>query len=527
MPSQSWKALDIGGLTPALDLRRAQGVYALSGQNYVFDSQGPKSAFGNRLLSTDQITGPNHFQGVRFKLQAGDRVFQFSATEILEWNESSGDYISLYSFTNTDSEPHRWTHAYLNGKLYFCHPTPGIIVLDLNTSSIGPLTGPGVPTEAKAICEDNGRLIAIDAVAMYWSTQADGSDFAPQLGGAGFQVIGERVSGSGIMVSSFSKGVLTWTSGGVMCSTFTGDSEVYRHRAINTEYRPINSFCVAQMNENTVMILDERGLFESNGASPTAKTPLFNEFLLNYLQKNNLSVGQNVRIEWDELRRFLYVMVSTSFASPIYEKAFVLYPPLDKWGSFDEPHYGIVPVRIQTGQRADDYYGFLGTDRRVRIWMDVGSRHDSSGSLIPLDALLRVGLIRLEGLQESNDQLVSVNQVMIGNVISGDPDVLAEDYDLIPAGHNEDYNTASGAEDLGFEKVNYINHKIRVIGTIDGTRAFDVATPKLTLFTMAARYYSLECSGVWHILELSADAVGESFHCRAFELTAVYAGKLN
>src|SRR3546814_14784179 len=76
-------------------------------------------------------------------------------------------------------------------------------------------------------------------------------------------------------------------------SEFTGDQETYRHRDINTEYRPVNSFCVLQTDKNTSMILDERGIYRSQGEAPEPATPLFNEFLKDYIQKNRLKLDQN------------------------------------------------------------------------------------------------------------------------------------------------------------------------------------------------------------------------------------------
>jgi hypothetical protein len=41
---------DFQGLTPALDARKSDKLFALDGRNYVFDAFGPRSAFGNRFL---------------------------------------------------------------------------------------------------------------------------------------------------------------------------------------------------------------------------------------------------------------------------------------------------------------------------------------------------------------------------------------------------------------------------------------------------------------------------------------------
>lgn len=527
MVQQAWRTLDIAGLTPAIELRRAEGVFIINGANYAWDSKGPKSCFGNRLLSSTAFAAPDHFQGVRIHTSESDRVFYFTNTQIVEWQETTLTYVVIYTFASTAAEPHRWTFGYLNGKIYFCHPGPGIIVLDVLTNIAIPLAGPGVPIQAFAICIDNGRLCAIDIDFLYWSAQSNGSNFEPKLSGPGFQKINERIAGKPIMISSFGLGILVWTTGGVMRSEFTGDAEVYRHRGINTQLRPINSFCVVTLDDDTVIILDERGLFKSKGSAPEPLAPLFSEFLKGYIQKYNLNEGINIRLEWDAIKQFLYVSVSTSFAFSYYERAFVLYLQLDKWGSFDEIHYGIVPAKITVSQRADDFFGYVGSDSRLRYFLDTGSRHDSNGNLIPLNAHIQVGLIRFTELQDAMDQMTEVQQLAIGNILSGDPDVLVEDYELIPEGQDEDYEIAVGAEDFGVERANYINHKLRILGTKDGVSVFDESVPQLTIFTKAIRHYSCVCVGIWHILEVKADEVGEAFHLQMFELTATYAGRIS
>src|SRR3546814_7170115 len=101
------------------------------------------------------------------------------------------------------------------------------------------------------ITVNQGRLVVLTDQVLAWSWQSDGRNFTPALGEAGAQVISARVAGFPIMVSNYAGGVLTWTTGGLMRSEFTGDQETYRHRDINTEYRPVNSFCVLQTDKNT------------------------------------------------------------------------------------------------------------------------------------------------------------------------------------------------------------------------------------------------------------------------------------
>jgi hypothetical protein len=583
MGTQRYQGLDFLGITPGIDQRRSDKLFAMSGRNYIFDSIGPKSAFGNRFIEPTPIGVPAHTQGIRLRLRSGDRSFTFVGDAVLEWSESLGGWRVLYGTPDTTIEPYRWSHGYLNGIMYFCHPSVGILAYQLEADYISPLVASGLPAEPIWFTICNGRAVVIDEDFMTWSAPSDGTDWTPRLGGPGFQRISDRVPGNPIMVTSYTKGTLTWTTGGVMRSEFTGDVEVFRHRALNTEYRPINSFCSVKIDDDTVVILDERGLFQSKGEPATAFAPLFNEFLLPYLQKYNLNVGNNVRLEWDDIQRLLYLSISLSVENPLFEKAFVLYPPADKWGQFNESHYGILPLKINTSLRADDYFGFVDSDGRIRYWDTIGSREilptdttldsfypridkpaqaveDNTGTILSstaivntinqtggyirggfyprdgftvdepnvtgLNAALQIGLVRFD-LNESDDQMTELSQLSLGNVLSGESVVLSEDYNLVPADtDDEDYNDSNDAEDFGVEERNYVNHGLRIIATLDGSSAFATQEPELTKFTKAIRYFSCSIVGVWHIIELDAIEIGEAFHLRSLELTASYAGKL-
>lgn len=580
--------VDVKGLTPAVDPTQSGEAFALSGRNYVFDSLGVKSPFGDRYVSPVELTKPDHAQGFRLRLKGGDRCFHFFAYGIMEWDESTGGWQTIFATPDTTLVPYRWTFEYLNGYLYFAHPSAGLIVLNLSTgradphSKVADVTIPGVI----AISQSNGRLGVLTTDSLYWSAPSNGLKFTPELGGAGAQVLAARVAGDPIMLTSYARGLLTWTTGGVLRSEFTGDSSVFRHRTLNTEYRPINSFCTARVDVDTSIILDERGLFRSRGEVMEPYAPIFNEFLIDFLQRNKFRTGANIRIEWDDRQRFLYMSYSSSYADSIYEKCFVYYPPLDKWGEFNELHYGIVPVIITNSERADDNFGFVDSDARLRYFARTGSREqrveeaDSpatgnlyipeiqkptqynlgddwtwvsstakargfdatglsqpenyyvSGSQAPiepelrgLNAIVQIGLIRAQGSQ-SHDQMSEIVSCMIRNVKSGEANQLATDFNLIPDGTaNEDFNVGSGLEDKGLDPLNYINHGLRIIGTIDGETEYDSEDMTLVRFDKASRQYVGSINGIWHVIEFDAIEVGEMFHARTIEMTAIDSGR--
>lgn len=582
MGTAPFRVQDIKSFLPSIEPTRSDEQFVLNGKDYIFDSLGPKSAFGNRLLLPQQITNPAHIQGVRLKLRSGDTAFTFTSQGIWQWSEALGGWRLIFRTTDTSVTPYRWTWGYLGGIMYFNHPLTGIIFYNIDENLCAKLEGPGVPTEVLAICVNNGRVVAMGPEFLYWSNPSNGGDWRPGLGGAGFQKINARVSGYPIMVTPYAQGVLTWTTGGVMRSQFTGDVEVFRHRGLNTEYRPINSFCTVQLDNDTILILDERGFYSTKGEAPAPFTEIFNEFLINFLQENQINLGTNIRLEWDELRKLLFVSYSMSEYDPIFESAFVLYPPLDKWGQFDTPHYGIFPLRIESSERADDYYGFVGADKRVRYWTNTGSRevmptdtslelyypriqktfeqeaggafftvsstatvstfptegrvvagfYPTDGSAVEepvlqgLDAWIQIGFFRGgEGI--GFDELTEISQVLVRSAQSGDATRVSTNFNLSPpVTPDMNYSDPSTEDSLyGFGETNYVNHKLTIVSTLDGVNEFQRSEPELIQFLRGARYFTCSTVGMWHIVEIRATDVGEAFHVKTLEFTVAPAGR--
>lgn len=572
------------GLTPAVDPRKSDKTFVISGRNFVMDSQGPKSAFGSQMLTPFPVGPAEHTQGVKLKLDSGDRVFLQFPKVLAEWSEVDGNWQVIQETADVTIQPWRLSCGYLNGYVFFCHPALGVYAYDVIRGYCRKLDVDGLPSNPLGLIVNNGRVCIYDDKYFYWSAASDGLDYTPRLGGAGMQKIGDRVSGAPLGLTGYPGGVFVWTTGGVMRCEFTADAAVWRFRTVNTEYRPVNSFCTLQLDANSMVILDERGLFVSKGDVPTPLTPVFNEFLIQYFRDNKLKFEDNCRLEFDELSRRIYLSISLTRYSAVYERAFVLYPAVDSWGSMDEPHFGVFPVLINQSQREGDYYGYVGVDQQVRFWREIGGREIQPTSLtldarspsiarpliqqpsepnitvfsswfdletinpvtrnragfyprngttieaLPregLDSYVRLGLIRAID-QAKMDQLIEVNEVFVGSAKSGQEVISTEDFNLIPEGiSDEDYNLGVGGEDYGFGSSMYINHGLKVIGTVDGRSEWTQEEPKLVRFAEDGRYYSCLVTGLWSIVEVSARTLGYFYHIRALELNGLDGGKLN
>jgi hypothetical protein len=512
------------------------------------------------------------------------------ANGILEWIESIGGWRVIYETQLSTAMPYRWTFEYLADWLYFAHPAVGLLAYSLEEDICYRHEEVGIasPSQVIAVSLNNGRLGVLTASVLAWSAPSNGLNFAPALGGAGAQVIAERVPGDPVMLSSYASGFMTWTTGGVMRSEFTGDTAVFRHRTLNTEFRPINSLCVQRVDRDTTVILDERGLFMTRGDSLQAYAPLFNEFLIEFLQERDFRFYDSVRIEWDDLQRRLYLSYADRYATPLYSGAYVYYPAIDKWGEFSEQHYGILPALVNTSLREDDYFGYVDFAGRFNLWQStpscevVGSaanranlyqptiqhqvQRDPSTSAFRMPSVGKLSGFDSEPNRQANNregyyvngvttpqspQLRGLNaSITLGLfrlVDSGPADVLAEVNSCII--RSVESNAQLGPQTSGiawdggatwdagvtwlppftageFEAPNYVTHGFELVGTNDGLTDFVRDTPTQTFELDGARYYTCTVPGLWHRAEISAVAVGESFHVKTLELSATAAGRL-
>jgi hypothetical protein len=570
VPQEFYIASDIKGFTPAVDGRVSKQLFILNGNNYRFDSRGPRSAFGSKLLSPFPLPSPRGAQ--TFAVRAGelDYTFGLFGDSVQVYDPLLKDFVLLLAIPDTSGSPVRWTHGYLSGIIYLCHPAVGIIFWRLRTDEVGFFKTPGAPASPIAIVINNGRLGIMDSSVFSWSAPFDGFNFIPQLGGAGLQIISQHASGTPITMSSYSKGVLVWTTDGVMRSEYTGDDVVYRHRPLNTNYRPINSFCITQMDDETTVVLDPRGLYATMGDAPQVWSPIFSEFLIEYLRLNNLRVGNNTRIEWDTSRQQLFVSISHDFEGAFFSYAFVCQLNLDKWGTMNHKHYGL-------GSMGELDFGMIDSDGFVRQFVDnaqrdsgagsgdlirsdgfaVGQRNTANGGWIlssstrastrsvglnpqsgfyangsgnpkiypqlSLDSFIQIGYLRAFEL-DTNDRLTEITQLMVGSVETAPDGQSLLDSNVIVGGGDANMNL--GGVDLGIRPMQASSYSVSFTSTLDGVTTFVTENPSLTRFTPAARYFTCTVPGIWHTLTVSALNPGDRFHLRSLEMTYIDGGKL-
>lgn len=410
MPSTRVAYSEIQSWTPALSKKAVEtgALFVLDGKNYLFDSKGPKSAFGSTIAHTKTI---NESGEIVESLRLNERVLLFTSGCCLEnqinFINQADEWVSLCDFSESrtyrDSN-HRWTKAYVGYTTYICSPTLGLFKVD--TASLTAVTLNGVPENPLAICENNGRLIVLNQFTISYSAPFDGQNFSPEIGGAGFQVLAELVPGQPTALFSFEGGFYIFTDQDALVAEFVGGDVVYRFDRLNTNLIPISNAAWTEMNEGGAYFLSDVGFFRSLPTGGFQEvTKLFNEYFRAEL--TNADSDLKVRITYISEQDMLYVQLMDGTA--YYNRTYVLRVSLDKWGIFSEPHAGIIRITAE----ANDI-GYIDLTGRIRRFThDSSSSEDIDGNQTALNSEITLGYVRPAGESKAADIDFELQEILV------------------------------------------------------------------------------------------------------------------
>lgn len=594
MPTIRFRGQEINSLTPALDARNVDQLFVVGGRNFSFDSKGPKTDFGDRIMMFKPFKNAADMHGTRI---AG-RTFVHTPYALYEYDTAVETWIpqfffhdiTAYGFAGT-----RWGAAFLNRMIVLAHPVYGYLRCSTLTPDSSQVfvqfdsdSVPGIPDAPLGIVETNGRLVVLTQTAVSWSGPSDVLDWTPELGGAGAQVLAERVGGDPLAITAHANGFIVWTTSGALLGEFIGGDGVWRFTGLLASNRPQNSFCTARLNQDETLFLTQQGLFSSkNGAVPEAVQAPFNEFLRDYMARNPKAQG---RLDYDELQDRWYIQLRTHHE--IYSRTYVLTPTLQRWGEFSEPLYGVMPI-------TNDVFGYIGLDRLPRGWLETPTREilpsgqvdwlfpriagrsisitnewctfgtcvdRPIGNLIRddfynygvdspaithvkgLDAEIIIGYFRPTQVDNTADGLIEVQELALGSYPQALPEDFApgnlwydyyiEHYSLLNQNQedwedeeddldDEDWNLGDSEEDFGgpYALLNRYGYGIQWLASVDGYTDI-VTAPELARFDTKVSTFSCVSSGIMHKLKLTATAPGEAIHVRYVEVTLAYQGQL-
>lgn len=422
---------------PAVDYKRANRVGVLSGRNFAWDASGVYAAYASRLVAGASSIGvaPNMAES----LDLGD--WQLVAVENKVYSfvpASPGSPVGVWDLRATlvaivssnplsiDYNYRRWSAAYLGGQRYACSYNYGVFRVAGSESAptltrLTSGTVPGFPADASpviGICETNGRMCYVTKDTFYWSAPAAPENLVPAIGGAGFQVINERIGGTVICMTPLAAGVIIWTTEGGLVCEFIGGDFVFRYWVLNTKTTPITSYAITRLPDDDYVILTQLGLFSLNNlGQPQPITPMFNEFLREYMRMNPGRKGHTIYTITDNR---LYVTFKR--VNNLFDVTYALDIVLDRWGVFSLNHMGILAYGPDRGQLA--YVNSAGIASYFLSAVDGRKNredHANPGTYVPLDSEVMLGWIRAEELVRAADVEQELNVVSVNRTVPYQP----------------------------------------------------------------------------------------------------------
>lgn len=445
MPSTRYPVPEIQSWTPSLEVKAVENgaIFVLDGsKNYSFDSKGPKSNFGTLLLTGGSIPVDDTLCQSE---TLGDRqlIFTSSAIYLRKWNLITEDttepsieaWVKIYDLPVIETAYYtkfQWTVAYVGHGSYVCHPAFG--VLKYIGDGLIKHEPPGLPESPIAVAECSGRLIVMGRYVDAWSGPFTGDDFTPELGGAGFQSISERVPGDPVALVGFQGGFLTFTSQGVLVSEFIGGESVFRHDQVLTNQLMLNPYAYTKDADENLILVTQQGLYKSTpGSGMSSMTPIFNEFF-----RTEIGTYSNYRVAAKYMQAADYLFLQILDETNVVIRTYVLSIVLDKWGELSLIHRGICQW---TAEPSD--FGYMDLDGYGHRFIDVPFVEKVDGTIESLESRLELGYFRPSAGGPNADLYFELQ----GMVISGlDKKTAIQESSEIP----EDWGHTGIPYNLGF-----------------------------------------------------------------------------
>jgi len=560
MPFATIRVPTLESLQPAFDYRMSNRVGVLGGTNFAWDASGVYAAFSSRLVSSDDSIGTSPAIVQELDLEHGTHLLVDDAVGGLIWRfvpSSLGSPVGTWELIATLNElvepdpidvPYnlrRASTAFLgqaHDQHYMCAWNYGVYRVDFNLdpptyTRLTSGTVPGFPADTDpviAIAETNGRLLYMTALTLYWSAPNDPENLVPALGGAGFQVIGERLAGEPFALMPTTSGAIIWSTQGALVCEFIGGDNVFRYWQLQIQTLPVSSFAITQMSNEDYVILTSLGLYKiSNLAQPTPITPLFNEFLREYLR----SRPNELPHVWYSINdNRLYV--SFRAGQTVFLETFVLEIGLDKWGSFNRSHIGFFNYGPSRGQLA--YSSELGVVSYLLSPIDSKrgvENHNNPGEILGLSAQITLGWMRAEELVPHADTIQEIQEIVINRKAPfGQVTVVIVDEGLIIDVGAVVFDEGLITDpvvivvDEGFITENEIltNYGLEVLGdvfvfTVDGIQT-TVIRPTLVGRGPFTDLWTTMVPLMYAQLRITASEVDEYFRINSLTMTAQYSG---
>jgi hypothetical protein len=553
MPQVRVTAEAIQSFSPGVEWRGTGKVAVLNGKNFSFSVSGVNSDFATRLIAGDfnlsrtgEVVQSVEMNG-RWHVYAGNRVYLF--------NPGLNNYVGSFSLLLTlpmlqvpayDSIPdsrRQISSIFVGSKNYVCLWNHGVYRVNEDNTyfRLTSSNTPGFPADTDPvlfISETNGRALFITNNSVYFSNTGDAEDLTPALGGAGLQVISELVAGKPIAALRVTNGITLWTDTSAVAGEFIGGDLVFRWYQTPSSVRPLSQGSAVQVADGYYLFLSSQGIYAVDSfESPKSISPLFNEFLRDYLRGKDF---QTAMTWYDAGTNRLYVSLRESNAAHV--ETFVYNIGLDKWGIMNHSHLGLFAYATAVSSLA--YTDANGIAHRIVPAEDFQLGRElpnSPGSFVGLDSFVQIGPIRGEQLTPVADSMTSIQEIIVhrnpryetlsyldegiyevGDLVTEDEGVLpasslsfADEGELFDsrfeAQNIPDFDLFSESDVFGADSISGVNYGYVEAEFVRRDRSSDVFVGGVI--------------GYYHRLTFTAEEPNAAFNIGALDLTLAYAGQ--
>ena len=401
-------------------------------------------------------------------------------------------------------------------------------------------TIPGFPADINpvyAITESSGRAIYMTKEQLIWSGPAQPEDLTPTIGGAGFQVISQLMSGEPRTLLRVDRGVLVWTTTGAMAGEFIGAPLVFRFYQFTVDIMPLNQSAMVFLPDGATMALTQLGVYRIKDLGvPAQVSPLFGEFFREYVRNKKL---EDATLWYNQPDNRLFVGMRK--AGSQFDETFCLDVNLDKWGSMNHNHAGLIqyqPSRTQLGYTSTDgivSYLLPANDERKGI-----ENESAPGTYRGLASYVDIGYFRIENMLMGGEGLQEITGVMVYRGIDNldllDTSVdegMILDADIVVVDEGEITDGVFTVFDEGVISTGNTTqgYRLQLLSDFNGYDAtlnqdFSVVTAYLSKQSLNTDWWTGSITGHYLSLRISAVEPGENFRINTLDITMAYVGDI-
>ena len=365
-------AKDFEGYIPTIDPRRLGKPTIMSGANFLFDVDGPRSAFGAKYLNYAKFDEDNKIKPT--ELNVGEEVWYGTPRGIFRPDPVTGEMLCMLSLpTQITNLFWPWTTALCGGRYYFAQYGIGLWEYNPVTNAMTKITTPVADANVKFLSASYGRLLVLftgePSDGYMWSALDNGRDFEPSLTTSAGADTCARTGGRGFRIDAVADGFIVSTSNGIIKATYVGTNYLWQHRVLSYEIKIFGPNCGTLIPDVGVILMDRSGMYITNGDKPQAWEPLLGEyFKKNQLRDINANQIGCVSMTYSLSMKAVWIGFAPSSHEGNFSAAFVYLTTSVKWGLFNKTSWGFVDMLLPiTGLR---YMGYMDHDGYLQYFIE-------------------------------------------------------------------------------------------------------------------------------------------------------------